>query len=139
MKYPEVNLTRMVLPPSRKRFSRHSTEETIWAYLSDQKTPLPIMWKCSLIVSVVPQKSDVGSGDWRFDSLSGIHHQSQANGCYPWNRITSYRQKSVPSPIYVKRLYLDVFLKHISSYSFLILYCSHFSWKVIYMFTIIRC
>ena len=43
MEYPKVNLTRMALPPSRRRFSRHLTEEKSCAYLSDQKTPLQIM------------------------------------------------------------------------------------------------
>ena len=38
--------------------------------------------------SVVLRRTDVGSGDWRFDNLSGSHLQSQVNSCCQSNVLS---------------------------------------------------
>ena len=45
--------------------------------------------------SVVLRRTDVGSGDWRFDNLSGSHDQSQVN---------SFCQSNVLSPVCISWL-----------------------------------
>ena len=42
-------------------------------------------------VSVVLRRTVVGSGDWRFENLSGSHHQSQVNSCGQSNVLSPVR------------------------------------------------
>ena len=42
-------------------------------------------------VSVVLRRTVVGSGDWRFENLSGSHHQSQVNSCGQSNVLIPVR------------------------------------------------